>query len=175
MNVGVRIASAAIIVVTALLQASLVWRVDVLGVVPDILIVVVASLALLTGPLSGAACGFGAGIAIALFAAVPIGPHAMLGTLIGFGIGRVGEQLITDDHPAPPLLAAVFATVTMQLGRPVLEFLLNPAMHAVDGLWRSTIIATAISAMLAIPIYLGVRRLLVVAAGLVPGDSEVVA
>jgi rod shape-determining protein MreD len=174
-NVGVRIASAAIVVVTALLQASLVWRLDVMGVVPDLLIVVVASLALLTGPLSGAACGFGAGIAFALFAALPLGPHAMLGTLIGFGIGRVGEQLITDDHPAPPLLAAMFATVTMQLGRPLLEFLLNPGMHGVEGMWRSTIIATAIGAMLAVPVYIAVRRMLVAAAQLAGTDNEVLA
>lgn len=168
MSPGARIASISLVVVAALLQVSIVYRIELGNASPDLLILVVASIALLTGSLSGASHGFIAGVAIALFAGIPLGPHALVGTLVGYAIGRVGEALVTDDHPVPPLVAGVFATSTMQVGRPLVEFLVNPSIGSVDGLWTQAILVTVISSVLAVPTYLGVRRLLVAANAVAP-------
>lgn len=176
MSTVVRTASILLVLVVALVQAALMWRMSIAGATPNLLIVVVASIALLTGPITGAVSGFAAGLGLALFGALPLGPHAMLATLVGYAIGRVGEQLVTDDHPAPPLLAAVFACAAMSLGRPLVEFLVNPATSDVDGVWRITFLSTALGAMLAVPVYLGVRRYLTFATQLAHGaGDEVVA
>lgn len=160
MSTGVRIASIMLVVIVALMQSALAWRMAILGAAPNVVIVIVASVALLTGPINGALCGFVAGTSLALFSALALGPHALLATLIGYGIGRVGEQLITDDHPAPPILATVFASAAMALGRPLVEFLLDPAAHRVDGIWQYTLVSTACAAILAVPVYLLVRSVL---------------
>lgn len=170
---AVRTASLALVLVTALLQSSLMWRLDVLGVPPDLLITVVAAVALLTGPVNGAMSGFAAGVALAVFSALPLGPHAMLATLVAYGIGRVGEQLVTDEHPVPPVLATIFACACMSIGRPVVEFLVNPASPHVEGMWRSAFVSTTLGAVLAVPVYLVVRRLLVAAARSRFADGEV--
>ncbi|MCW2924217.1 MAG: rod shape-determining protein MreD [Thermoleophilia bacterium] len=163
MSVGVRITSVLLVLVTALVQVSIVWRFDVGGAAPDLLILVVASIALLTGSVSGAAHGFLAGVALATFAALPLGSHALVGTLVGYTIGRVGEALVTDEHPVPPLVAGVFATFVMQMGRPLVEFLVNPALGRVGGVWSQAALVTLISSVLAVPTYVLVRRILVAA------------
>jgi rod shape-determining protein MreD len=139
---------------------------------PDLLILVVSSIALLTGSLSGAAHGFLAGVCFAAFAAVPIGPHALVATIVGYAIGRVGEALITDDHPIPPLVAGIFATATMQVGRPLIEFLVDPNLGHMDGLWVQAILVTIISSVLAVPTFLVVRRILVLASAFDPFPGE---
>jgi rod shape-determining protein MreD len=162
-SVGARIAGLLLVLGAALLQVSIIFRIEVGGASPDVLVLVVASIALLTGSLSGAAYGFAAGVALAVFAAVALGPHALVGTLIGYTVGRVGEALVTDDHPVPPLVAGVVATAAMQVGRPLVEFLVNPAIGRVDGLWTQAALVTLISSVLAVPTYLFVRRVLVAA------------
>jgi rod shape-determining protein MreD len=158
-SVGARIAGVLLVVIAALLQVSIIYRIEVGGASPDLLVLVVASIALLTGSVSGAGYGFLAGVVLALFAAVPLGPHA----LVGYAIGRVGEALVTDDHPVPPLVAGIVATAAMQVGRPLVEFLVNPAIGHVDGLWTQAALVTLISSVLALPVFLLVRRVLVAA------------
>lgn len=173
MSLSARITSVLVVLFAALLQVSVAYRIEVGDAYPDILILVVAAIALLTGSVSGAAHGFLAGVAIALFAALPLGPHALVGTLVGYTIGRVGEALITDEHPVPPLLAGVFATLAMQIGRPLVEFLVSPAPVRVDGLLGQAALVTVISSMLALPVFLLVRRVLLAAHAIAPlGSGE---
>lgn len=163
MSIGARIAGALLVLVAALVQVSIAYRIEVGDAYPHVLILTVSSLALLTGSVNGAAYGFLAGVLIATFAALPLGTHALMATLIGYTIGRVGEALVTDDHPLPPLVAGVMATLTMQLGRPLVEFLVNPDIGHVDGFVGRAAMMTVISSVLAVPVYLLVRRALVAA------------
>lgn len=171
MSVGARIASVLLVLVAALVQASVIWRIELGGASPELVILVVAAIALLGGSVHGAAHGFLAGVAIALFAALPLGPYALVATIIGYTVGRVGEALVTDDHPVPPLLAGIFATVTLQVGRPLVEFLVNPTVPRVDAVWSEAAVVTLLSSVLAVPIYLGVRRVLLSANEIGPVSS----
>ncbi|MCW2974675.1 MAG: hypothetical protein JWN72_2948 [Thermoleophilia bacterium] len=157
---GARTVSVLLVLFAALVQVSIAYRIDLLGATPNVLILVVASISLLTGSVVGAAHGFVAGTAVAAFGGLAIGPYALIATLVGFGIGRLGETLITDEHPVPPLVSGVLATATVQLGVPLVTFLVAPSAPSLDGLWTNTFLVTALSAVLAIPTYLGVRRLL---------------
>ncbi len=168
MSIGARITGVLIVLFAALFQVSIAYRIEVGDAYPDVLILVVAAIALLTGSISGAAHGFIAGVAIAAIAALPLGPHALVGTLVGYTIGRVGEALITDDHPIPPLVAGVFATLAMQIGRPLVEFLVSPAPGRVDGLLGQAALVTVISSILAVPVFLIVRKALIAAHAIAP-------
>ena len=148
-----------VVLVAVLVQVSIVQRVELLHASPDLVVLVVVSVSLLGGSVAGAWYGFIAGVAIALFAALPLGPHAMVATVIGYSCGRWGEVLITDEHPVPPLLAAVAATLAMQIGRPVIEFLINPAVTTTRGVWGEAVVVCAINAVFAVPVYALVRRI----------------
>lgn len=160
MTVAGRVACVAAVLLAALLQVTIAFRIEVGGASPDVLVLVVVAIALLTGAISGAVTGFVAGVALATFAALPLGPHALLGTLVGYTIGRVGESLATDEHPVPPIAAGMAATFVMQVGGPLVEFLVSPTPATTDGLWVKAAISTLMALVLAMPIYLLVRRLL---------------
>jgi rod shape-determining protein MreD len=162
-NVGVRIACVVLVLVAALVQVSIAYRIEIGAAYPHVLVLVVASIALLTGSIPGAVNGFIAGIALATFAAMPLGTHALMLVLIGYAAGRIGEVLVTDDHPVPPLLVGIVATLTMQLGRPLVEFLVNPDVASLEGVVGRAAMMTVISSVLALPTYLLVRRVLVAA------------
>jgi rod shape-determining protein MreD len=168
MSIGARIAGVTLVLVAALLQVSIAYRIEIGDAYPNIVVLVVASIALLTGSVSGAVHGFIAGVALATFAAMPLGTHALMLVLIGYTIGRVGEALVTDDHPVPPLVAGILATLVMQLGRPLVEFLVNPDVGQVHGFVAKAAMMTVISSVLAVPVYLLVRRVLVSASAIAP-------
>lgn len=166
-----RLTAVLLVLLAALVQVSIGHRVEIANASPDLLILVVVSCALLGGSIEGAALGFLAGIALAVFGAVPMGTHALVATLLGFAAGRVGEVIVTDDHPAPPLVAGMVAAAGMQVGVPLVEFLVNPAVTSVDGLWSSALLVTALSAVLAVPAYLVVRRVLASATAAAGGSA----
>lgn len=173
MSIGARITSVLLVVFAALVQVTIMPRIEIGSATPDVLVLVVSAIALLTGSISGAAHGFLAGICIAMFAAIPLGPHALVGVLIGYSIGRVGEALVTDEHPLPPLFAGVFATLVMELGQPLVAFLVDPTVGSIDGLLEDAILVTIISSVLALPIYLLVRRALIAANAIAPIEGGV--
>jgi rod shape-determining protein MreD len=156
----VRIVSTLLVCIAALVQVSVIQRIDIAGASPDLLVLVVVSVALLTGSIWGSVNGFVAGVAVGCFAALPLGPYALLGTIVGYASGRVGESIVTDDHPAPPLIAGMVATAIIQLGRPLVEYVVNSNAAGMSGMWREALVVTALSAILALPVYLGVRRVL---------------
>jgi rod shape-determining protein MreD len=155
-----RVVGVLLVLVVVLLQVSIVQRIEVGDASPDLVVLVVVSLALLSNSVDGAATGFLAGLSLALFAALPLGPHALIATLVGYFAGRWGEALVTDEHPLPPLVVGVVATFAMQMGRPLLDFLVNPYASAAGGLWDDVAIVTLTNAVLAIPVYALVRRVM---------------
>ena len=159
MTVSARVVSFIMLVGVVLAQVSVVQRFEIGDASPDIVILVVVSLALLSSSVEGAAFGFAAGVLVALFAAVPLGPHAMVGTVVGYLAGRWGEQLVTDEHPVPPLVAGVVGTVMMVFGRPMVEFLVRPGSAAIGGTLSNSAVAIVLGAALSIPVYVMVRRL----------------
>jgi rod shape-determining protein MreD len=173
MNLAARTMSVGLVLVAALLQVSIGYRIDLLGATPNLVVLVLTSIALLTGSVSGAVHGFVAGLALACFGGVPIGPDALVMCLVGFAFGRLGETLITDEHPVPPLVAGILATAAVQLGVPLVTFLVSPASPSIDGIWRMTFLITALSAVLTLPVYLGVRRLMASAWSREASGSEV--
>lgn len=164
-----------LLILTVLVQVSIVQRIEVGDASPDLVVLMIVSLALLSNSIWGAGYGFLAGLALGLFAALPLGPHALIGTIVGYWVGRWSEVLVTDEHPLPPVLAGVVGTMAMQAGRPLLEFLVSPAVTTTRGIWTEAAIVTVLNALLAIPVYVLTRRVLRAARSLDGLGGEVLA
>lgn len=89
--------SAPLLFLLALLQVTLVSRLTVAGVQPNLVFAAVVSWALLEGPTEGATWGLLSGLALDLLSGAPFGIHsfvlATVGTLAGFG-----AALIPSEH-----------------------------------------------------------------------------
>lgn len=95
------------ILAAALLQVAIAPYIAVGGVVPNFLLLVVVTLALVEGPRAGATAGFAAGLAFDLIGSGPIGPMALVLTLVGHVIGSLQANMFAEGWLLP--MTVVFA------------------------------------------------------------------
>ena len=82
----------ALIVVLAL-QATLLYRMEVAGVRPDLLVAWVVYFGWMRGPIPGTLGGFGVGLVQDLDAPGPLGLNAFAKTVVGFLVAKSGARL----------------------------------------------------------------------------------
>lgn len=104
---------AAVIVVSLVLESTVLAPLRVGGVRPDLLVIAVIAVAMVDGPVTAAVFGFAAGLVADLLFANHVGVSALVYTVVGFGMG-VGRAWITSNSTLLHLLlagAASFASV----------------------------------------------------------------
>lgn len=97
----------AAILVAALLQVGLAPYIAIGGVVPNILLVVVVTLALVEGPTAGTLAGFAAGLVFDLLGAGPVGPMVLVLTVTGYMSGLIHENMFAEGWLLPLTVVAV--------------------------------------------------------------------
>jgi rod shape-determining protein MreD len=151
--------TAAIILVAALLQVSLLNGTSILGGAPDLLLGVVVAVALLRGSIVGAVSGFVGGVVVDTSALSTVGVTALILTLAGYWAGRYAETTGRDRARAPAV-ALVAATVATGVVASLLYFLLGETVSAhtvvVVAIWP----AIALNLAVGLPVYALCRRLL---------------
>jgi rod shape-determining protein MreD len=100
----------------SLAQTSVVPAFSLLGVVPDVPLVVTVLIALRRGPEAGCLVGFGAGLLQDAAGAGLVGVQALTKALAGFTVGLLGGRLRVDN-PLVQVPALVVLTVAEGLGR----------------------------------------------------------
>jgi rod shape-determining protein MreD len=132
------------------LQQTVVLDLRVGGVHPDIMILLPIVAGIVGGPSRGATMGFGAGLVSDLFLPTPFGLSALVGCLIGFGVGAATLALDRSALWLPPV-AALGASALYEVIYAVLGSVLGqPQMLHVD-LVRIVVLVSVTNAVLAIP------------------------
>lgn len=90
-----------------MLQAGLAPYLAIGGVVPNFLLVVVVTLALVEGPAAGASAGFAAGLIFDLLGSGPVGPMALVLTVTGFMAGLLHENMFAEGWLLPLTVLAI--------------------------------------------------------------------
>jgi rod shape-determining protein MreD len=130
-DIGVaRVAAiSSLLVVAIALQTTLLVRATILGVIPQVLMVVIVSLAYVDGERVGTASGFFGGLLVDLLLDDPtgiIGLTALIYTLIGYGVGSFRKYAPADSVWTPVLMVAgasaiaevSYSTLSIIMGRP---------------------------------------------------------
>ncbi|MBA7624708.1 hypothetical protein ES703_32120 [subsurface metagenome] len=86
----------AIIVVALLIQLTLINSITILGLKPDLIMVVVVVFSLLKGEKEGAISGFASGLLQDIFSTGLLGMNALAKTVIGFFCGIVKEKIFHE-------------------------------------------------------------------------------
>jgi rod shape-determining protein MreD len=142
----------------ALVQVSIAGWIEVAEGRPDVLLVLLVSIALLRGPLFGAAAGFWAGLVIDVATLETFGLTSLLLTVAGYWAGRFGE-VTTRSSAHPPLIAVALATVGVACGSAVLHFMLGESMASGEFFVGVLLPGLALNMLLAYPLYGLTRRL----------------
>lgn len=148
-----------LVFLVAVLQTTVFSDIDVLGGTPDVVLVVLVCVALLRGPVTGALCGFLAGVVADVATLDTLGVTSLLLVLVGYWAGRYGESLARDRRPGP-YLAVVSATVLYAIGALALRAILGQSPSARVVLVDSLFPTIALNIVVALPAYGVARRLL---------------
>ena len=150
---------AILIILAVVIEVTVLAPIHFPGATPGLVLVTVAALAFAFGPVTGCSVGFAAGLLLDLAppASGTIGISALILTLVGFVLGRVGDA---DDRPLAITTAltgvagglAVLAAAALGglLGNPRIQWGEVPVM---------IITATLYAAILAMPLVPLIRRL----------------
>jgi len=149
--------AAVLLFLAVLVQVSILGGYSPLGGSPDLLLVVLLSIALLRGSVFGAVAGFGAGFLVDVANLGTLGFTSLLLTVAGFWIGRYGETTAHDRFHAP-YLSVLVVTMLYAFGALALRFVLGDAVpaHAVVEALPAEVLWNL---LLTWPVYGLVRRL----------------
>ncbi len=118
----------AILAACVVLQSTILGRIAILGVRPDLALIVLVFVALRRGSMAAQVAGFTSGIVEDLVSASPVGFHMLLRTLIGFLYGLFSGNVFVD-----PLLMPIVLTVVAT----ILKGLISGIISLVFGLKAS--------------------------------------
>jgi rod shape-determining protein MreD len=90
-----------------LLQSTILSRVAISGVKPDLALIILVFLAIRRGSMVGQFAGFGSGLVEDFISLPPLGFYALVRTIIGFLYGLLEGSLVVDSIFMPFLLIAI--------------------------------------------------------------------
>ncbi|HEV2752569.1 MAG TPA: rod shape-determining protein MreD [Solirubrobacteraceae bacterium] len=154
-KLGLRLAALALL--GSLVQPVLMSHVDIAGGAPDLIPLLVMSVALIMGSMSGAVFGFCLGLLVDITLLQTMGVTSLVLLAVGFWVGRARE---TQDLEGPlaALVSGALATLATVLGFSMLQFLLGVDPPVGGALVRLVLATVVLNALLAVPVHALVRR-----------------
>lgn len=143
--------SSIVVFVVLVVQLTLLDSVRVAGAHPDIMLLVPFAAGYVGGPDRGAAFGFSTGLLIDLFLPTTFGMSALVGCLVGYGVGLATTGLVRSSWWLAPLVAAA-AAVAGTVGYAILGSLLGEPQQLTVFLAPALAVVTPAAAILAIPV-----------------------
>jgi cell shape-determining protein MreD len=138
-----------LLIVTVLLQLSVVGQIGVLGSYADITPLAVAAVAYYGGSIAGSSAGFAAGFLLDLATGATMGASSLVLTAVGYGVGRFRE--------VPVGAAATAGWVTAYAA---VSFMLDVGATVSPLVIRDALVTVLIGALLALPMFVVSRKLL---------------
>ncbi len=154
--------------VAVVIQDAAISQITIFGVSADVMPLVVMSVGLLCGSMTGAVMGFGAGLLVDLLLVQTLGITSLLYLLIGYWSGRVRE-LRDPSHGLVPVAGGAAATAVAQIGMAMLQFLLGVNAPVSGLLVQQIFVTILINTLISLPVYAIVRRAI---GGAVPEDPR---
>jgi rod shape-determining protein MreD len=149
----------ALLLVAVLLQLSALSQLGILGGHPDVVVLVVAAVAYYAGSVPGAAAGFAAGFLLDLLAGATMGASSLVLTAVGYSVGRFRE-LRDPSHGLLPVPVGSAATAAWVLAFAAVSLMLDIGARVSALVIRDMIVTVLLNALLALPVFVGTRRLL---------------
>jgi rod shape-determining protein MreD len=145
--------------VAVVVQESTVSQISIFGVSADLTPLVVMSVGLLCGSMTGAIFGFGTGLLVDVVLVQTLGVTSLLYIAIGYWAGRLHE-LRDPSHELVPLAGGALASAFAGLGMAVIQFLLGVDAPVSLLLLQQIIIVVLVNTLIALPVHAVVRRII---------------
>lgn len=118
------IVTAVVIIVNFIIQSTVLQLFEIRGVIPDTMMIIIVSYALLRGKTDGAMVGFFAGALYDVFFGSSLGFYALLGMIVGYLCGLSHRNFYRENYILP-VTFSVLANIAVGLVIYVTGFLLK--------------------------------------------------
>jgi rod shape-determining protein MreD len=143
---------------TVVIQEAAVSQISIFGISADITPLMVMSVGLLAGSLTGAVMGFATGLLVDTVLVQTLGITSLLYIAIGYWTGRLRE-LRDPAHGLVPLAAGAAATAVAGIGMTLIQFLLGVDAPVSVLLLQQIFITILVNTLISLPVYAVVRRI----------------
>jgi len=141
------------------LEVSGIGAMRIFGATPDVVPLAVAGVAIYAGSVSGAAMGFGTGLLLDLAVGGTMGVSSLVLTAMGYAVGRYRE--VRDPaHGLMPIPVGAAATLGWGATFAAVSFMLDVGASVSPVIFGEMLMASAIGAVLAIPVFWLCRKIL---------------
>ena len=141
------------------LEVSGIGAMRIFGATPDVVPLAVAGVAIYAGSVSGAAMGFGTGLLLDLAVGGTMGVSSLVLTAMGYAVGRYRE--VRDPaHGLMPIPVGAAATLGWGATFAAVSFMLDVGASVSPAIFGEMLMASAIGAVLAIPVFWLCRKIL---------------
>ena len=142
-----------------LIQETVISKISIFGVAADITPLVVMSIGLLCGSMTGAITGFFIGLMVDTVLVQTLGVTSLLYITIGYWSGRLRE---TRDpaHGLIPVACGAAATAVAGIGMTVIQFLLGVDAPVSLLLAQQIFLTILVNTLISLPVYAVVRRII---------------
>lgn len=141
------------------LQVSLAPQLTVFGVVPNFMFLVVVTIALTQGPVSGGVAGFFGGLLFDLLNTGVVGPFALVLAVVGYVAGALNANLFAEGWLLPVTVVAVAGLAT-EISYGVVLAVLGTGPRFWDGFLTVVLPSVIYHTALAVIVYPLLARLL---------------
>jgi rod shape-determining protein MreD len=148
-----------LLLLTVVLQVSVVGQTWILGGTADLVPLVVAAVAYYGGSVAGCATGFVAGVLLDLAVGGTMGASSLVLTAVGYGVGRFRE-LRDPSHGLLPIPVGAAATAAWVSAYAAVSFMLDVGADVSPLVFRDMVVTTLLNALIALPVFTGMRKLL---------------
>jgi rod shape-determining protein MreD len=148
-----------VLVVTIILQSTLMPLISIKGIHPDLLLVLVVSYALLSGKESGVGVGFFAGLLQDLVSGSIFGINTLSKLATGYIFG-LAERKVFKEHVLLPILATLVATLFNGFVGIILLLLFGYKVDIAAAVMQNIVPLIGYNLVVAVPVHHAVYRLI---------------
>lgn len=147
-----------VIIVTIIVQSTVLPLIGVQGIYPDILLVVVVSYALLSGKEKGVGMGFFAGLLQDLAFGSVFGTNTLSKLAVGYFFG-LAERKVFKEHVLLPVATTAVATIANSFFILVILSILGYNIDLISSLTNNVLPLAFYNLLIAIPVHHLIHRL----------------
>ncbi len=148
-----------LVLLGVVLQISGLSQLQILGSSADLTPLIVGAVALWGGSIPGATTGFFVGLLLDMALGQNVGSSSLVLSAVGYSVGRFGE-LRDPAHGLIAIPVGVMATAEYLIGFAAVSFMLETAPSISGLVVRDAIVTTILNAIIAVPVFGLVRRII---------------
>jgi rod shape-determining protein MreD len=148
-----------LLLLAVILEISALSQIGIMGGHADLVVLTVAAVAYYGGSVSGSAAGFAAGFLLDLLTGATMGASSLVLTAVGYGVGRF-KEVRDPSHGLLPIPVGAAATAAWVTAFAAVSMMLDIGARVSPLVLRDMVVTVLLNALLAFPVFSGIRRLL---------------